>query len=191
MDNTAKTEKKPFVVSISPHVRKNESIPKIMWTVIGCLMPALIFSVVLFGWRALALVLVSVASCAIVDALCQKAMGRKVTLKDGSAVLTGLLLAFVLPPGVSFTLPILGAVMAMFLGKQLMGGLGYNIFNPALLARAFLMVTFPVAMKKAPRMAPPLRTARSGSPVKSVSPPKTHVKSAIVPSIPTGICQEI
>ncbi|MBQ1267418.1 MAG: RnfABCDGE type electron transport complex subunit D [Proteobacteria bacterium] len=156
MDNTVKPETKPFVVSISPHVRKKESVPKIMWTVVLCLMPALIFSIVLFGWRVLALVLVSVAACTIMEALCQKALKRKVTLGDGSAVLTGVLLAFVLPPGVSFSLPVLGAVMAMFLGKQIFGGLGYNIFNPALLARAFLMVTFPVAMTSAWIMPTPL-----------------------------------
>ena len=156
MDNTAQPEAKTFVVSISPHVRKKESVSRIMWTVIACLMPALLLSFVLFGWRVLALVLVSVVSCAAVDALCQKAMGRKISLKDGSAVLTGLLLAFVLPPGVPFSLPMLGAVMAMFFGKQLMGGIGYNIFNPALLARAFLMVTFPVAMTSAWIMPLPL-----------------------------------
>ena len=78
-----------------------------------------------------------------------KAHETQISISDGSAVLTGVLMAYVLPPGVSFMLPVLGAVMAMFIGKQLMGGLGYNIFNPALLARAFLMVTFPVAMTSA------------------------------------------
>lgn len=145
-----------LTVSISPHIRNRESVPKIMWTVIACLMPVLVLSTVLFGWRALALVAISVASCVGVEALCQKLMKRPVRIKDGSAVLTGILLAYVLPPGVSLALPAVGAVMAMFIGKQLMGGLGYNIFNPALLARAFLMVSFPVAMTTAWIMPTPL-----------------------------------
>ncbi len=151
MDNTKtpSNDTQSFVVSISPHVRQNESVSKIMWTVTACLVPSLILATVLFGWRVLGLVLISVASCVAVEAICQKLLGRKIRVWDGSAVLTGVLMAFVMPPGVSFSLPIMGAVMAMFIGKQLMGGLGYNIFNPALLARAFLMVSFPVAMTSA------------------------------------------
>lgn len=138
-----------LVVSISPHVRSGESVPRIMWTIIACLMPAWILSAVLFGPRVIALVAISILSCVGIEALCQKLMRRKITVSDGSAVLTGMLMAFVLPPGVSMALPVIGAVMAMFIGKQLMGGLGHNIFNPALLARAFLMVSFPVAMTTA------------------------------------------
>ena len=120
-----------------------------MWTVVICLMPVLLLSTVLFGWRAPALVAISVISCIVVEVICQKALKRKITIKDGSAVLTGVLMAYVLPPGSPWYLPVFGAVMAMFIGKQLMGGLGYNIFNPALLARAFLMVSFPVYMTSA------------------------------------------
>ncbi len=138
-----------LTVSISPHIKNRESVPKIMWTVIACLCPVLILATVLFGWRVLALTAISIGSCVGVESLCQKLMHRPIRISDGSAVLTGLLMAFVMPPGVPLHLPILGAVMAMFIGKQLMGGLGYNIFNPALLARAFLMVTFPVAMTAA------------------------------------------
>lgn len=138
-----------LTVSISPHIRKNESVPKIMWTVVICLMPVLLLSTVLFGWRAPALVAISVASCVLVEIICQVALKRKITIQDGSAVLTGVLMAYVMPPGAPLYLPVFGAVMAMFIGKQLMGGLGYNIFNPALLARAFLMVSFPVYMTSA------------------------------------------
>ena len=138
-----------LIISISPHIRNRESVPRIMWTVVACLVPSLILATVLFGWRVLVLAAISVASCVLVEALCQKLLKRPIRVKDGSAVLTGLLLAFVIPPGVSFGLPFIGAIMAIFIGKQLMGGLGYNIFNPALLARAFLMVSFPVAMTSA------------------------------------------
>ena len=93
-------------------------------------------------------------SCMAVEAISQKALGRPVTVKDGSAALTGMLMAFVIPPGVSFLVPVLGAVMAIYIGKHLLGGIGYNIFNPALLGRAFLLATFPVAMTSA--WLPPL-----------------------------------
>lgn len=144
------TAAKPeLVVSVAPHLKAQESVGKIMWTVCACLVPPIALSVAVFGWGSLLLCLVSVASCVAVEFLCQKAMRRPVTVGDGSAVLTGLLVAMIIPPNVSFGLPVLGAVMAILVGKQLMGGLGYNIFNPALLARAFLMATFPVAMTSA------------------------------------------
>ncbi len=136
-------------VSISPHVKSNESVEKIMWTVVACLVPPLILSVFVFGFQVLFITAVSVISCVVVEAVSQKALGRRVTIKDGSAVLTGLLMAFVIPPGVSPLLPILAAVFAIYIGKHLLGGIGYNFFNPALLGRAFLLASFPVAMTSA------------------------------------------
>ena len=141
-------------VSVSPHVRSNESVDKIMWTVVACLVPPLVLSIVVFGIQVLLITAVSVASCMAVEAFSQKMLGRPVTVRDGSAALTGMLMAFIIPPGVSFLIPILGAVMAIYIGKHLLGGLGYNIFNPALLGRAFLLATFPVAMTSA--WLPPL-----------------------------------
>jgi len=126
-----------------------------MWTVVACLVPPLVLSVFIFGVQTLIITAVSVISCVAVEAISQKALGRKVTIKDGSAVITGLLLAFVIPPGVPYLLPVLGAVMAIYIGKHLLGGIGYNIFNPALLARAFLLATFPVAMTSA--WLPPIK----------------------------------
>jgi electron transport complex protein RnfD len=141
-------------VSVSPHVRSSETVEKIMWTVVACLVPPLLLSVFVFGIQVLLITAVSVASCMAVEALSQKMLGRPVTVKDGSAALTGMLIAFVIPPGVSFLVPVLGAVMAIYIGKHLLGGIGYNIFNPALLGRAFLLATFPVAMTSA--WLPPL-----------------------------------
>lgn len=136
-------------VSVSPHVKSRESVGKIMWTVVACLVPPLILSVFIFGIQTLLITAVSVVSCVVVEAASQKALGRPVTIKDGSAVLTGMLLAFVIPPGVSPLLPILAAVFAIYIGKHLLGGIGYNFFNPALLGRAFLLASFPVAMTSA------------------------------------------
>ena len=149
------TGQRLWKVSISPHVRSDESVPKIMWTVVACLVPPLLLSVFVFGIQTLIITLVSVVSCVAVEAASQKALGRPLTVNDGSAVITGLLIAFVIPPGVPFLLPVLGAVMAIYIGKHLLGGIGYNIFNPALLARAFLLATFPVAMTSS--WLPPLQ----------------------------------
>lgn len=136
-------------VSVSPHIRSKESVEKIMWTVVACLLPPLVLSVFVFGIQVLAITAVSVISCVAVEAISQKLLGRPVTIKDGSAVLTGLLMAFVVPPGISPLLPILAAIFAIYVGKHLLGGIGYNFFNPALLGRAFLLATFPVAMTSA------------------------------------------
>lgn len=136
-------------VSTSPHLKSRESVEKIMWTVTACLVPPLILSVFIFGIQTLFITAVSVASCVAVEALSQKSLGRPVTIKDGSAVLTGMLLAFVIPPGVSPWLPVLAAIFAIYIGKHLLGGIGYNFFNPALMGRAFLLASFPVAMTSA------------------------------------------
>jgi len=136
-------------VSISPHLKSRESVQKIMWTVVACLMPPLLLSVFIFGFQTLIITAVSVASCIATEAVSQRLLHRPVTIRDGSAVITGLLLAYVIPPGVPYWLPFLGAVIAIFVTKQLMGGIGFNIFNPALIGRAFLVATYPVAMTSA------------------------------------------
>lgn len=146
-------------VSVSPHIRKGRTTAGIMWTVSASLVPVMLLSIYTFGFRGLLITVVSVASCVVVEALSQKALGRRVTVGDGSAVLTGILMAFVIPPGVPYWLPIIGAVAAIFIDKQLMGGLGYNVWNPALVGRAFMMAAFPVAMTSA--WIPPVDWAKS------------------------------
>ena len=89
-----------WTVSVSPHIRSPRSTSEIMWTVSGTLVPVLLLSIYVFGFRALIITLVSVISCVVVEAISRKAMGRPVTVRDGSAVLTGILMAFVIPPGV-------------------------------------------------------------------------------------------
>jgi electron transport complex protein RnfD len=121
----------------------------IMWTVLASLVPAMLLSVYVFGLRGLLVTLVSVISCMAVEAISQKALGRPVSVSDGSAALTGVLMAFVIPPGVPYWLPIIGAVAAIFINKELMGGIGFNIWNPALVGRAILTAAFPVYMTTA------------------------------------------
>ena len=138
-----------WAVSISPHVKSGESVEKIMWTVVGCLVPPLILSIFLFGFQTLLITLISVGSCVATEAISQKLLHRPITIKDGTAVITGMLLAYIIPPGVPYWMPILGAVMSIYVAKHLLGGIGFNIFNPALIGRAFLVATFPVAMTSA------------------------------------------
>ncbi len=138
-----------WTVSVSPHVKSRESVEKIMWTVVACLLPPLILSVFIFGLQTLIITLISVISCVATEAISQKLLHRPITIRDGSAVITGLLMAYIIPPGVPYWIPILGAIMAIYVAKHLLGGIGFNIFNPALIGRAFLLATFPVAMTSA------------------------------------------
>jgi len=117
-----------------------------MHTVNITLLPALIGSTYIFGFRALALTIIAVASAMITEYAIQKFRKVEVTFTDGSAILTGILLAFNLPPGVPFWIPIIGSFFAIAIGKHPFGGLGYNPLNPALLGRAFLLASWPVHM---------------------------------------------
>lgn len=125
------------------------STTEIMWTVVASLIPVMLLSMYNFGLRALFITIVSVISCVVVEAISSKALGRSVAVNDGSAVITGILMAFVIPPGVPYWLPIIGAVAAIFINKELMGGLGFNVWNPALVGRALLTAAFPVYMTSA------------------------------------------
>lgn len=130
-----------------------------MWTVSASLIPVMLLSIYVFGLRGLLITLVSMVSCMAVEAISQKALGRPVSVSDGSAALTGILMAFVIPPGVPYWLPIIGAVAAIFINKELMGGIGFNIWNPALVGRALLMAAFPVYMTAA--WIPPIDWSKS------------------------------
>lgn len=135
-----------LIVSSSPHIHKAESVRKIMWTVIACLVPAGIAGVCIFGPSALEVIMLAVFSAVVMEVILQKLTNRKITVLDGSAVLTGLLLAYNLPAHVPVWLPIVGAAFAIAIGKQIFGGLGQNIFNPALVGRAFLVASWPKYM---------------------------------------------
>jgi electron transport complex protein RnfD len=135
-----------LVVAASPHVRSPATVKMVMWAVVVALLPAFGGAVYFFGLRALWLVALSVVSAMVFDTLAQLAFGRKLTPTDGSAVITGLLLAYNLPPGVPWWVPVVGAAFAMVVVKQFFGGLGHNFINPALAARAFLVVSWPTHM---------------------------------------------
>ena len=123
-------------VSSSPHIRAKVTTQSIMFTVILALMPATLFGIWNFGLNALVLILISIAACVLTEYLYEHFMHKKITIKDGSAVLTGLLLALNLPANAPWWLPVIGGVFAVLIVKQLFGGLGQNIMNPALAARS-------------------------------------------------------
>ncbi|MBE0432450.1 RnfABCDGE type electron transport complex subunit D [candidate division WOR-3 bacterium] len=140
--------KELLVVSASPHIRAKKKTAIAMRAVIIALFPALVYATYLFGLRVLFITLISILSAVVFEAMMQKMLGRKITIGDGSAVLTGLLLAFNLPPGVPWWLPAVGSGFAIVFAKQLFGGLGHNFINPALAGRAFLMASWPSLMTK-------------------------------------------
>jgi electron transport complex protein RnfD len=135
-----------FSVSISPHIKSAETTSRIIWTVSAALTPAAVIGAYYFGLKALFTAVLCITTAVGCEYLFQKLLKKKITISDGSAFLTGLLLAFNLPPQVPFYIPILGSCVAILLTKQLFGGLGYTIFNPALMGRAFLVITFPKLM---------------------------------------------
>jgi electron transport complex protein RnfD len=138
--------KNKLIVSFSPHLHKEESISRIMWMVAFSLIPAGVAGVAIFGFSALRVILLGVFSALLTEAVIQLLNKKKITLLDGSAFITGLLLAYNLPPEVPFWLPIVGSFFAIAIGKQAFGGLGQNIFNPALAGRVFLMASWPKYM---------------------------------------------
>lgn len=142
---------KRLVVSPSPHAFTGESVSRLMYGVIISLLPALGVSVFYFGIGMIIITGVSVISCILFEYLIQKyIMKVRPTHLDGSAIITGLLLAFCLPANLPFWMVIIGALAAVGIGKLTFGGLGNNIFNPALVGRVFLFISFPVAMTSWP-----------------------------------------
>jgi electron transport complex protein RnfD len=134
-------------VTSSPHILDQDSVPRIMWDVVIALVPALVVSFFLFGLPVARVLLVCVAGCLLFEWVSLKCRGRGAApLLDGSAVLTGVLLAMNLPSTSPDWMVLVGAFVAMVFGKHIFGGLGHNPFNPALLARAFLLISWPVEM---------------------------------------------
>ncbi len=136
-----------LIVSSSPHIHHEDSVPKIMLHVFFSLIPAIVASVYFFGSRALTVMIASIASALITEYLFLL-LRKKDTgaIFDGSALITGILLALTLPPSINLSIVAIGAFVAILIGKQVFGGFGGNIFNPALVGRAFLQAAFPTQM---------------------------------------------
>ena len=147
VDAPRRTEREPLVVAAAPHLKGRDSVATIMWNVVAALVPLIGASAWFFGVSALLVVLASVAGAVATEHF----VGRRGTLADGSAAITGILLGLTLPAGLPLWMAVLGGAFAIGIGKLLFGGLGYNIFNPALLGRAFLMAAFPAALTTWPK----------------------------------------
>jgi RnfABCDGE-type electron transport complex D subunit len=137
-----------LAISSSPHAHGGASSARIMWTVTATLLPAAAWSIWLFGLPALTVIAVTVICCALFEAGSQFLARRPVTLQDGSAVLTGLILALTLPPGLPLWICAVGAFVAIVVAKAVFGGLGQNPFNPAMTGRVFLLIAFPAPLTR-------------------------------------------
>jgi electron transport complex protein RnfD len=156
-----------FTVSGSPHVHGHASVSKLMYGVVYAMIPAMLVSVYFFGWGAARVLLISVLACLFFEYIIQKYLIKgATTINDGSAVITGILLAFNVPSNLPWWILVIGALVAIGMGKMSFGGLGKNIFNPALVGRVFLLISFPVQMTSwpvpKPLFAPGLTDAITG-----------------------------
>ncbi len=144
-----------LTVSGSPHVHADQSVSKIMYGVVFSLVPAMLVSFYFFGLAAILVTLTAVVSCMSFEYLIQKYLIKgPLTIFDGSAIITGILLAFNVPANLPLGIVVIGSAVAIGMGKMTFGGLGKNPFNPALVGRVFLMISFPVQMTTYPRPEP-------------------------------------
>ncbi len=166
---------KPIIISASPHVHSDKTSKKLMYNVLIALIPAFLVSLYVFGIGALIVTAVAVISCVLFEYLIQKYLLKaNVTINDGSALITGILLAFNLPSNLPIWMIIVGSLVAIGIAKMSFGGLGFNIFNPALVGRVFLLISFPVQMTSWP-------TALEN---------QTNITDAVTGATPLGIIKE-
>lgn len=178
------------IVSPSPHLHGGDSTQRIMATVVITLLPALAFSVFIYGMSAIMVTLIAIVSCMAFEFIIGKwLLGRGNTLGDWSAVLTGLLLAFNLPATISPWLVVLGALVAIGVGKMSFGGLGRNLFNPALVGRVFLLISFPVQMTMFPD-TPGVDSITGATPLAYVKEALSQGK-ALSDILPTNYLQDL
>jgi electron transport complex protein RnfD len=141
-----------LIVSVSPHVKSEETTSRIMWTVSLALLPALLSGVYFFGLGALFIIVLCIISSIASEQLYFRMVGKKSVIVDGSAFLTGLLLGMNMPSSLwslspfKLHIPVIASFFAIVITKQLFGGLGYNVFNPALIGRAFALISWPKFM---------------------------------------------
>ncbi len=163
------------VISASPHVHSDRTSKKLMYDVLIALIPAFLVSIYVFGLGALIVTSVAVISCLLFEYVIQKFLLKtEITITDGSALITGVLLAFNLPSSLPIWMVVIGSFIAIGVAKLSFGGLGYNIFNPALVGRVFLLVSFPVQMTMWP------------TPIEN----NTTLADAVTGATPLGIIKE-
>jgi electron transport complex protein RnfD len=158
----------------SPHLQERQGVETIMFNVVLALLPISAFAVFAFGLSALAVLLTTTATCVLTEYVVCRISGKDSTLSDYSVVITGILLGLTLPPGFPLWMAAVGSVVAVIIGKALFGGLGYNVFNPALVGRAFLQAAFPIAITT---WTPPFVSGRFTSFVPSTLTFPSHTPS--------------
>ncbi len=144
------SQKPQIKLRSSPHIRSDESVTDIMRNVVNALVLLMVYMIWQFGLSAIALLLTCVLSCLFTERFFSWAKGQSSTLGDWSAVITGILLALTLPPSLPIWMAAVGGMVSIGVGKTLFGGLGFNVFNPALVGRAFVQAAFPVAVNTWP-----------------------------------------
>ncbi len=174
-------EKLNLTVSVSPHIRHEDSTRSLMLDVVIGLVPAMVASVYFFGWRALCVLLVSVASCVFFEWAYRRLMKKDSTIDDCSAIVTGVLLALVCPVTIPYWIIIIGAFFAIVVVKQLYGGIGRNFLNPALAARAFLF-SWPVVMTTWVAPGTSLNLLSSNVDVVTSATPLSYLSSGQLPA---------
>lgn len=172
--------KEKLIVTASPHIRSVDSTPRIMWHVVASLLPVVLSAALFFGVSAL----LQIATSVVVAVLVERATGKGGAIADGSATITGVLLGLSLPAGFPLWMTALGAAFAIVFGKQIWGGLGQNVFNPALVGRAFLQAAFPVAITTWPSSGGSFWSLRGDL----FAMPLTHpMPNAITSATPLGL----
>jgi len=172
-------------VSTPPYIRSRHAFNRVVWVVATALVPAFIYGMMIFGIRALLVAVFSILACVGSEALVQASRRQKITIADGSAFLTGFLLALNLPPAVPLWLPVIGGFFAIVIVKQLFGGLGHNLFNPALAARAFLLISCPGPMTTS--WIPPSGGSLSGLDSITGATPLTILKNPFLYGDPASV----
>jgi electron transport complex protein RnfD len=179
-----------YAVSASPHIKQRISVPSVMWQVVLALTPALLVGIFFFGIQSLILTVYAVIAAVVTEAVIQRLRKVPVTVSDGSAVVTGILIAFNINSASPWWLPVVGSVFAITIGKQIFGGLGYNIFNPALLGRAFLVASWPTLMTAGWKATNPLSNIFESS-INGLKDLPSNVPAVITSATPLGVAKAI
>ena len=179
-----------FAVSAAPHIKQKISISSVMWQVVLALTPALLVGIFFFGIQSLLLTLYAVVAAVSTEALIQRFRKVPITVSDGSAVVTGILVAFNLNTSSPWWLPVVGAVFAIAIGKQIFGGLGFNIFNPALLGRAFLVASWPTLTTAGWKPTNPMSSIFQSS-INGLSNLPSNVPAVITSATPLGVVKAL
>lgn len=185
-----------YLISSSPHVHSGASVQRIMLDVLIALAPAFLVALWHFRFDAARLTAICVATCLLTEWLCRRIMGRDNTLPDLSAAVTGALLAFNLPPGLPSWMAVAGSIFSIAVAKQVFGGLGYNPFNPALAARAFMLISFTGAMTTWSASPWAARLAGAATDALATATPLGFAKTALqtgqpLPDFPPGLIADL